>query len=34
MTTAYGQIAQKVDRKYPETRQDDGFPRPPIFSMF
>jgi hypothetical protein len=25
MTTAYGQIADEVDRKMPETRQDDGF---------
>ena len=25
MTTAYGQIADKVDRKSSETRHDDGF---------
>jgi hypothetical protein len=25
MTTAYGEIAAKVDRKPPETRHDDGF---------
>ena len=25
MTTAYGQIADEVDRKSPETRHDDGF---------
>jgi hypothetical protein len=27
MTTAYGQIANEVDRKFPETRHDDGFQR-------
>ena len=27
MTTAYGQIARKVDRKLPETRHRDGFQR-------
>ena len=27
MTTAYSQNVPKVDRKSPETRQDDGFQR-------